>query len=285
MAKDNAVMNASLKCVICALLSLTLPSQSIARSGADIALLVNTVRSSCMRRHKPAPLELNDHLNRAAQLFARGDSPHDAAANAGYQASHLASIHLTGYGEDAALKQLLRSRYCANLSDSDLQHIGIAQHGNDTWLLLGAQLNVPQNAQAASNRVLELVNAARARARRCGSHQFAATTPLALDAALTKAAVAHSQEMAKRSYLEHEGRDGSTPAQRVTRAGYAWSYTGENIAGGAGSPDEVVAGWLNSPGHCANIMTAAYTEMGVAYALSNDNYGIYWTQEFGTRRR
>jgi uncharacterized protein YkwD len=79
--------------------------------------------------------------------------------------------------------------------------------------------------------------------------------------------------------MEHAGGDGSTPAERATRAGYSWQAVGENIASGQSTPEQVVAVWLGSPRHCANIMDAEYSEMGVAFAASA--HGLYWAQVFG----
>jgi uncharacterized protein YkwD len=82
--------------------------------------------------------------------------------------------------------------------------------------------------------------------------------------------------------MDHTGRDGSTPQQRIGATGYSWVEAGENLASGVMSADAVVAGWLQSPGHCANLMEPAYTEMGVAYAVNpRDAAGIYWALEFG----
>lgn len=145
-----------------------------------------------------------------------------------------------------------------------------------------AARHAPGDQQTTGMRVLQLVNEARSQARNCGSQWFAAATPLTMNSLLTAAAQAHSMDMAKHAYFNHEGRDGSTPAQRITRVGYHWSQIGENIAAGIHSADEVVAGWLTSPAHCVNIMTAAFTEMGIAHAPSGDDYGIYWTQVFAT---
>ena len=91
--------------------------------------------------------------------------------------------------------------------------------------------------------------------------------------------------MASRSTLSHEGRDGSTPADRAGRAGYRWRIVGENLASGPGSADEVVKGWLASPHHCSNIMEPRFTEMGVAYYVDKKSTSvIYWTQMFGSPR-
>jgi uncharacterized protein YkwD len=61
---------------------------------------------------------------------------------------------------------------------------------------------------------------------------------------------------------------------------------GENIASGQRTVEDAVASWLDSPGHCANIMNPAFTDMGAAYAIDprNRNRTAYWTQVFGTPR-
>jgi hypothetical protein len=69
--------------------------------------------------------------------------------------------------------------------------------------------------------------------------------------------------MLKRRYFEHRGSDGSEPRDRVARAGYKSRLTGENIALGPESAEEVVAGWLDSPGHCANIMEPRFQDIGI----------------------
>ena len=71
------------------------------------------------------------------------------------------------------------------------------------------------------------------------------------------------------------------PAQRVARAGYSWSVVGENIAAGQRDADTVVKSWLESPGHCANLMNPEYSEVGVAFATNASSAaGIYWAQVF-----
>jgi uncharacterized protein YkwD len=91
--------------------------------------------------------------------------------------------------------------------------------------------------------------------------------------------------MATNDYFAHESQDGRTPADRVSAAGYAWSAIGENIA--AGYPDVAAAvdGWMTSPGHCANIMTAAFRELGMACAdNATSRYGRYFTLDLATPR-
>jgi uncharacterized protein YkwD len=61
--------------------------------------------------------------------------------------------------------------------------------------------------------------------------------------------------------------------------GYREKLVGENIAYGPKSAEEVVQGWLSSPGHCENIMDPRFAEMGVAYAQGQaSKRGLYWVQ-------
>lgn len=134
------------------------------------------------------------------------------------------------------------------------------------------------------SRVVVLVNEARSQARRCGSERFAAAPPLRISSELTDAAEAHASDMARRKFFEHRGSDGSEPKDRVKRAGYRSKLTGENIALGPQSAEEVVAGWLESPGHCANIMEPRFQDIGIGLATGRKRGQTYWVQEFGAPR-
>ena len=90
--------------------------------------------------------------------------------------------------------------------------------------------------------------------------------------------------MVRRKFFEHTGSDGSQPRDRVLRAGYSFRLTGENIALGPESAEEVVAGWLASPGHCENIMDSRFQDMGIAVASGRGRGQIYWVQTFGSPR-
>ena len=127
-------------------------------------------------------------------------------------------------------------------------------------------------------RVLRLVNEARSRSRRCGGERYAPVAPLAPSQLLNEAAYRHARDMARHSFFDHAGRDGSQPKQRVARLGYRSRLTGENIAFGPESAEEVVAGWLASPGHCANIMEPRIQEMGIGFAVGRSRGAIYWVQ-------
>ncbi len=136
--------------------------------------------------------------------------------------------------------------------------------------------------------MLDAVNAFRAQARTCGSRgSFPAVTPLTWRCELKSAALAHSRDMANNNFFDHIGSDGSSPSQRVTRAGYSWSTVGENIAAGIplSGVSAVMQSWIDSAGHCANLMNASFTNFGAAkYSNSSSTYEVYWTQVFGRPR-
>jgi uncharacterized protein YkwD len=179
------------------------------------------------------------------------------------------------------------SSSCSTVTQGELTEAGFHQRGTQTWMVLAAPFSPPGAAQAGDvqARVLALVNEARARPRRCGNDSFAAARPLRLNTTLHGVADAHAADMARYRYFSHTGRDGSHVDGRASRAGYPWRAIGENIAAGQMQADTAVQGWLNSPGHCANLMSPAYTEMGAAFAVNNrSSAGIYWVQVFGAAR-
>jgi uncharacterized protein YkwD len=132
---------------------------------------------------------------------------------------------------------------------------------------------------AFRDTALRLVNEHRAAGANCGSAgSFGAAPAVAWSDTLTQAAWQHSADMAARNYFSHTSPEGGTLGARVTAAGYAWSSVAENIAAGQASASAVVAGWMASPGHCRNIMTAALREVGMACARNDaSTYRRYYT--------
>lgn len=255
---------------------------------ADVVSAINEAR---VRDCRPSPgptlkLRENSKLNDAARRLARGESLQNAAQKAGYRAVTSASVQITNVPDDRDVERIVARQFCSQIASRDFRDIGTYRRGPDVWVLVAAPFVPPAPSPAISRRVLELTNEARAQARRCGTESFPAAPPLTLGPpSLERAAIEHSREMAQYSYLDHTGRDGSTPADRVTRTGYKWKTIGENLASGVMTPDEVVKGWVGSPHHCANLMTARFTEMAVAFAVNSSSQGgIYWTQVFGTPR-
>lgn len=147
-----------------------------------------------------------------------------------------------------------------------------------------APSTAPPTTGAVEVEVVTLVNEARSVARTCGPESFAAAPALAVNDLLTRSARGHSTDMALNGYFSHTGLDGSQPWDRMTAVGYQWLAAGENIAAGQRTPREVVGAWLDSPGHCSNIMSGEFTEIGVGYAYAaSSTYTHYWTQNFGRR--
>ncbi|MCP5203109.1 MAG: thrombospondin type 3 repeat-containing protein [Pseudomonadales bacterium] len=150
-----------------------------------------------------------------------------------------------------------------------------------------APVNGSCSLSAEEQSMLNAVNTVRAQARMCGSTSYAAASPLAWNCALETAATGHSADMANNNFFSHTGSDGQSVGYRATQAGYSWSAVGENIAAGIplSSVSAVIQAWLDSPGHCANMMRSTYTEFGAAkISNSSSTYNVYWTQVFGRPR-
>jgi uncharacterized protein YkwD len=120
--------------------------------------------------------------------------------------------------------------------------------------------------------VVRLVNVERVRAGCAAVH---------VDARLATAARLHSEDMARQDYFSHTSLDGRSPWDRIRAQGYAYG-SAENIAAGYSTPAAVMTGWMNSAGHKANILNCANRALGVGIGHGG-HYGIYWTQDFGSR--
>lgn len=125
--------------------------------------------------------------------------------------------------------------------------------------------------------LLQLVNNVRQSGCICGSTVMPPVATVTWNDQLETAALNHSNDMYSNNYFSHTGLNGSTAGQRITAAGYNWMAYGENIAKGYSTEQTVMDGWLNSEGHCKNIMSPLFKEMGIA------RVGTYWSQEFGSR--
>ena len=106
--------------------------------------------------------------------------------------------------------------------------------------------------------------------------------PLAMDARLAGAALAHARDMVQNDFFGHAGSDQADIARRVGRTGYSWHAVGENIAGGLASPEDTVDGWMASPGHRRNMLNAVFRDAGIGHVFRADDGGAvryrhYWT--------
>jgi uncharacterized protein YkwD len=131
---------------------------------------------------------------------------------------------------------------------------------------------------SAEQQVVDLTNAQR---RKVGCPDLRVALELA------QAARGHSEDMAIHDFLSHSSSDGSSLIDRLRAAGYyPFSSLGENVAGGFETAAQVMDGWMNSPGHRANILNCKFRDIGVSYVSivrANGDVDRYWTQDFGTR--
>ncbi len=260
-------------------------------AASDLYTVINRLRAgegNCAVAETLSPLKPQAVLERVASDLARGDQLQQSLKETGYRAtrSSFLSIRGDGVGTQAA-RMLEKQSYCRQLQDAAMTEVGIYMDARQVWIVMAAPFapSVMLSEHAAGQRVLDLVNQARATPRNCGDRAFTAARPVRWNDTLAEASRLHAEDMARHNYLSHSGRDGSDPAQRVERAGYRYRAIGENIAGGQMKPEDAVAGWIKSPPHCANLMDPAFTEMGVAFAVDpKSDMGVYWAQAFGAPR-
>lgn len=146
------------------------------------------------------------------------------------------------------------------------------QISNPALIYPGQQINVPniQDVKNTENKVLTLVNAERAKA---------GLSPLKANWQLSRTARYKSQDMIDKGYFSHTSPTYGSPFTMIQSFGLNFSAAGENIAMGQPTPEQVMTAWMNSPGHRSNILSPAYTDLGVGLA-KNSNGTCYWTQMF-----
>jgi uncharacterized protein YkwD len=284
-----------------ALLCVGLSVASAARADAQSA--VQVLREGGCGGVMPAarPLRHSTALDGVAQRWASGGSL-PAAAQAGADGVPATTgVHLSG--PDSSLLELLRRSDCGRLMSPSWREIGVYHRGLDNWVVLAAGAGLPDTplrgtapavgpeidarapgsmratGSALASRALQLVNEARARGARCGTKVFGPAPPMTLSGTLAGVASGHAIDMAEHNYFEHEDLGGKSPADRVRAVGYQEKLVGENIAYGPQSVEEVVKGWLDSPGHCENMMDPRFAQMGIAYSPGRTSRrGLYWVQ-------
>ena len=143
-------------------------------------------------------------------------------------------------------------------------------------------ISPPATNAAYEQQVVELVNA-----ERWTNGQL---PPYKRVDSLDAAARYHAVDLGQDNYFDHNSydRDGNNQLVQVcgwsARVGtYYTGVRGENIAAGYGNPSSVMAGWMGSSGHRANILSTSPWEIGVGYYAGSGSYGVYWVQDFGKR--
>jgi len=175
-------------------------------------------------------------------------------------------------GDDAEAAQTPAAPVSAEVPDTD--HCALVADWDPEWVQF-------------EEEVLELVNEFRSQPADCGVEgQFEAAPPLAMDSTLRCSARLHSLDMFEREYFSHDNPDGLDPFQRMQEAGFEGQRMGENIAQGQPTPEVVMQDWMESDGHCANIMQPQYTLIGIGFEAGTQQVfggaSNYWTQNFGT---
>ena len=280
-------------------------------SASDALSAVQVLREGGCGGVVPATRALRHEwaLDAVAQQWAEGLPLAAAAERGGYPALATAGLHISA--SDSGVLEVLRRSACRTLTGRELRALGVYRRGIDSWIVMTSDYRTvsipaapsrtaptipwtpatpavesprapaPRNPPAASlaSQALLLVNDVRSRGARCGGRTFAPAPPLALSGSLGNVAFGHATDMAQHDYFEHRDLNGQSPADRVRAVGYREKVVGENIAYGPKSVEEVVQGWLDSPGHCENIMDPRFAEMGIAYAAGQSGrHGLYWVQ-------
>ncbi|TXK65159.1 CAP domain-containing protein [Alkalisalibacterium limincola] len=263
-------------------------SDPVAGDEAELVSLINSHRDAsdaCDGRQVAAVPSLAPD-ERLARLDAGAASNPMAATRAtGYSPAKVQVIELRGPGDAHEAMEFLATRYCPVLLDEQFTDIGVARDGT-RWQVVLARPLLDEGLgdwREAGRAILEQVNQARATARYCGSAHHDAAAPLQWSEPLAQAALAHGRDMAEHNFFSHVSPSGETLSHRVDQADYAWSRIGENIAAGAGSPEQAVEGWIDSPTHCTTLMNPDFSATGAAYAIDEQSDAvIYWVQVFGT---
>jgi uncharacterized protein YkwD len=149
------------------------------------------------------------------------------------------------------------------------------------WIgLVGLGGLAPAAADGACQPDLEAavraLNALRAQPQVCGARAWPAAARLQWQATLGESARRYARELAAHDRLDHVGANGATLRTRLREAGYVMRVSGENLAGGPQTLDEVLALWLASPAHCENLMAADFEEFGLACVAGPGKLQRYW---------
>lgn len=143
---------------------------------------------------------------------------------------------------------------------------------NPSLIYPGQKLTIPSSTSinALENEVIRLTNIERSKR---------GIAALKANWQLSRCARYKSQDMINRNYFAHRSPTYGSPFDMIESFGISMAAGGENIAMGQRTPNEVVTAWMNSPGHRGNILSTAFTEIGVGLA-KNKNGTCYWTQMF-----
>jgi len=168
----------------------------------------------------------------------------------------------------------------------------------------------PSVSQSQINERLKAINDERDKKHNCGGQQMGPSPHVSWSKELYLASAEHNYDMAKSNIIDKKHRGSNTQydwtkvvqnlkhasyvQERVENNGYTnWKGLTENLTAGyinkdsnkpINTPQRAVQQWLNSPGHCKNLMDPSVDEVGMAYLHdTSGTYNHYWTQNFGKR--
>ncbi|HTQ68195.1 MAG TPA: CAP domain-containing protein [Solirubrobacteraceae bacterium] len=248
-----------------------------ARAGKARAGKARTHRACARTRAHGRVLRHGAGVTRGARAHAHGAGRAHACSRRSRRAPGHRGRHRHGNGHrhDSSAPR----RHVSQLPSAPPPATGSGCQGTT---LIPDEANLPLVREAT----LCLVNRERTRA---------GEQPLREDAALAAAAQGHSTSMAVHGYFEHVSPGGSTPLSRIRESGYLSRSTpgyivGENIAWGSytdATPAAIVAGWMASPPHRANILDRSFRDSGMGVSphlppsFAAGAAGAIYTQDFG----
>lgn len=146
------------------------------------------------------------------------------------------------------------------------------QFPNPSLIYPGDKVKVPiySDLNSIEQQVITLTNQERSKN---------GLSPLTFNWQLGRVARYKSNDMRDKNYFSHTSPTYGSPFTMIQNFGISYRAAGENIATGQQTAWSVVQGWMNSPGHRANILSTNFTQIGVGYSKSSSGK-TYWTQMF-----
>ncbi|WP_226576545.1 SafA/ExsA family spore coat assembly protein [Halobacillus litoralis] len=147
-----------------------------------------------------------------------------------------------------------------------------SQFSNPDLIYPGDRVTIPlkSDIKSVESQVIDLTNQERAKN---------GLPALKANWQLSRVARYKSRDMANKGYFSHNSPTYGSPFEMMRNFNVSYNRAAENIAAGQRTPQEVVNGWMNSPGHRKNILDPNLRQIGVGYAQGG-SYGHYWTQMF-----
>jgi uncharacterized protein YkwD len=296
---------------IAAILLLLVAAQAAERPAAVGPPSPDQVRQEFLARLNEArsaagarPLSLAEPLNRVAQQNAeevrkagavRYDEQaipriHQRLLKTGYVAHGWHQEFAAAPGDAGEVLAWIRSDLPASfraLLEPDYQELGVGLsdlRGSPLYTFFVAwresESFARQTAAVSDRERVRLEMLAQVNAERTA----AGVLPLLRDPRLDEAAQHHAEDMLVRSYYSHSSPDGTSPATRTRKSGYAGRIVGENIARGPFAVQEVISNWMGSTEHRRNLLLPAFSHLGVGVAVGHNaamGDTVIWVQDFG----